>query len=229
MKERRGSRAQFAIALVGGTGKEGRGLACRWARAGHRVVIGSRAAERAHQCADELSAACGLQIDGAELTHAVRVADVVVLAVPYAAHGEAIAALRGELVGRIVIDVTVPLRPPRVREVFVPSRGAAALEARDLLGGHVRLAAALHHISAAHLADLGHEIDSDGLVCADDDEARAVAMRLVAELGLRALDAGPLANAVALEAMTPVLLHLNHRYRITAGIRITGLTPEPAA
>ncbi|MGH2898522.1 MAG: NADPH-dependent F420 reductase, partial [Solirubrobacteraceae bacterium] len=139
----------MAIALVGGTGKEGRGLAGRWARAGHRIVLGSRVAQRAYSHADELTAACGFHIDGAELIHAVRVADVVVISVPYAAHSQTLAALRDELAGRIVIDVTVPLRPPRVREVFVPPRGSAALEARDLLGGHARLAAALHHISAA--------------------------------------------------------------------------------
>jgi NADPH-dependent F420 reductase len=219
----------LAIALVGGTGKEGRGLASRWARAGHRIVLGSRLAERAYRRADELTAACGFQIDGAELMYAVRVADVVVLSVPYAAHAETLAALRDELAGRIVIDVTVPLRPPRVREVFIPSRGSVALETRDLLGRHTRLAAALHHISAEHLADLARDIDSDGLVCADDPEARATAMRLVSELGLRALDAGPLTNAVALEALTPVLLHLNHRYRITSGIRITGLPDGRAA
>ena len=223
MQERCGEGAPLAIAVVGGTGKEGRGLASRWARAGHRIVLGSRLAQRAYDHADELTAACGFHIDGAERMHAVRVADVVVLAVPYAAHAETLAALRSELAGRIVIDVTVPLRPPRVREVFVPSRGSAALEARDLLGRHAHLAAALHHISAEHLANLARDIDSDGLVCSDDPGARAVAMRLVSELGLRALDAGPLANAVALEALTPVLLHLNHHYRITAGIRITGL------
>lgn len=229
MEARSSDGAPLAIALVGGTGKEGRGLASRWARAGHRIVIGSRLAHRAHSRADELTAACGFQIDGAECMHAVRVADVVVLAVPYAAHAPTLAALRQELAGRIVIDVTVPLRPPRVREVFVPSCGSAALEARGMLGGHARLAAALHHISAEHLADLARDIDSDGLVCADDPGARAVAMRLVSELGLRALDAGPLANAVALEALTPVLLHLNHHYRITAGIRITGLVEGTAA
>ncbi|HKE13326.1 MAG TPA: NADPH-dependent F420 reductase [Kofleriaceae bacterium] len=221
-------RGPLAIALVGGTGKEGHGLAVRWARAGHRIVLGSRDRARARHRADELSAAHGLRIAGDEQVEAVRGADVVVIAVPYRAHAEVLTALRGQVGGRVVIDVTVPLRPPCVREVFIPPAGSAALEARELLGARARVAAALHHISADHLADPGRDIDSDALVCADDADARAVALRLVSELGLRALDAGPLANAIALEALTPVLLHLNHRYRITAGVRITGLA-APAA
>jgi NADPH-dependent F420 reductase len=215
------------IAVLGGTGKEGRGLALRWAKAGHEVVLGSRDAERALAKAKELSGLAGLSgnaIGGADNASAARGAEVVLLSVPYTGHAALLTELRADLEGRVVIDITVPLQPPRVREVHLPAGQAAALEAQAILGAGSRVVAALHHVSSIHLGDLDHALDGDVLVCADDDGARAQVMGLVGDLGMRAIDAGPLRNAIALESLTPVLLHINKKYKVEgAGIRFLGV------
>ncbi|HEY1690645.1 MAG TPA: NADPH-dependent F420 reductase [Polyangiaceae bacterium] len=211
------------ITLLGGTGKEGRGLALRWAKAGHDVVVGSRDAARARDCAATLSGRGFGPVEGAGNAEAVDGADVVVVAVPYEAHDALLRDLRPVLAGRVVVDVTVPLRPPRVREVHLPPGHAAALEAQAILGPSARVVATLHHVSSSHLGDPALAIACDVLVCADDDAARALVIGLVADLGVRGLDAGPLRNAVALEAMTPVLLHLYERYGRKTGIRFDGV------
>jgi NADPH-dependent F420 reductase len=213
------------IGIIGGTGREGRGLALRWARAGHQVLVGSREAGRAVEKAAELSAmaAGGPRIEGGSNEDAARAGEVAVLAVPYPAHGETLRGLRQALAGRILIDITVPLAPPRVTRVSLPAGGAAALEAQALLDPTTRVVAALHHLSSAHLGDLTHTPDCDVLVCGDDEGARTTAIALCTDLGVRALDAGVLQNAVALESLTPVLLHLNRRYSTNAGLRITGI------
>jgi NADPH-dependent F420 reductase len=213
------------IGIVGGTGKEGSGLAMRWARAGNEVRIGSRNAERGIARAAELSDECGVRITGGGNLEAVRGADVVVLSVPYGAHSATVASLVGHLDGAIVVDITVPLRPPKVRRVHLPKGHAAALETQEILGPDVRVVGALHHVSSAHLADLDHALETDVLVCGNDRAARDSVIELVAKLGCRALDAGVLANAVALEALTPVLIHMNKRYKSEGGtgIRITGI------
>jgi NADPH-dependent F420 reductase len=219
------------IGLIGGTGKEGRGLALRWAKAGHIIAIGSRDEERARSRAKELTAeARGLgaenaEIEGGDNAWTARNADVVLLSVPYAGHADLVRNLKENLAGRIVIDITVPLRPPKVRVVHLPEGHAAALETQEILGSHATVVAALHHVSAVHLADLSHEIDCDVLVCTDDEPARKITIGLIQDLGLRGLDAGALRNAIALEALTSVLLHMNKRYgSVGTGIRITGLT-----
>jgi NADPH-dependent F420 reductase len=211
------------IGVIGGTGKEGRGLALRWAKAGHHVTLGSRDPERGRDCARELSRG-GLPLEGGSNTDACTGADVVVLSVPYSAHAETLEAVRGALAGKVLVDITVPLKPPQVRRVHVPPGRAAALEAQKALGPDTKVVAALHHVSSVHLADPAHPIDCDVLVCSDDDAARRTVIALVADLGLRGLDAGPLDNAVALESLTPVLLHLNKTYGSSGtGIRFTGL------
>lgn len=221
------------IGIIGGTGKEGRGLALRWARAGHEVCLGSRDPGRAQSVAQELTALLAgadpaPRISGGDNVSAVRDAEVVVLSVPYAAHGATLRELASALAGKLLIDITVPLAPPRVREVHLPGGQSAALEAQALLGPDVRVVAALHHASSVHLADLDHAIDCDILTCGDDAGARDTAVALLGDLGVRALDAGPLRNAIALESMTPVLLYLNQRYRTKGcGLRITGL-PAPS-
>jgi hypothetical protein len=212
------------VAVVGGTGREGRGLALRWARAEHSVVLGSRDGERARNRARELSALGYGEIGGADNATAAAEADVVVVSVPYAAHAALLEELRHSLEGRIVIDITVPLKPPRIHDVNLPAGKAAALEAQAILAASTRVVAALHHVSATHLGDPAHRLDSDVLVCSDDDHARALVIGLVGDLGLRGLDAGPLHNAVALEALTPVLMHLNKRYNANgSGIRVLGV------
>jgi NADPH-dependent F420 reductase len=216
------------VAVVGGTGKEGRGMALRWAHAGHAVFIGSRDAERAKARAEELRAQLKGQgsqgsIEGGDNLAALRASEVVVLSVPYSAHAPTLESLKAELGTRVLIDVTVPIKPPQVDQVHLPAGSAAALEAKVILGSDAKVVAALHHVSSVHLRDLAHEIDCDVLACSDDPAALELALGLIRDLGVRAFDAGALCNAVALEALTPVLLHLNRSQKgRSVGIRITG-------
>lgn len=217
------------IALIGGTGKEGRGLALRWAQAGHQVAIGSRDPARGTSSAEELSRTSGQKITGGGNREILGDADIVLLSVPYSAHRATLSDLAGDLAGKILIDITVPLVPPRVRQVHLPEGHSAALEGQEILGDGVRVVAALHHVSSVHLADTEHRIECDVLVCGDDPEARARVIELIGDLGMRGLDAGVLRNAVALEALTPVLLHLNRHYKSKGcGLRITGI-PDSAS
>jgi len=212
------------VAIIGGTGKEARGMALRWAKAGHSVVLGSRDAARAAEKAQELSGlGCGT-LTGTDNKGACQGADVVVLSIPYSAHATTLAELKPVLEGALVVDITVPLKPPAVRTVNLPEGRSAALEAQALLGPTTRVVAAMHHVSAVHLADLEHAIDCDVLACGDDAAALETAVKLIADLGVRVFEAGPLANAVALESLTPVLLHMNKRYKSAGvGVRFTGL------
>jgi 8-hydroxy-5-deazaflavin:NADPH oxidoreductase len=207
------------IGIIGGTGREGRGLGLRWARAGHTIVLGSRDAARAREKAAEL----GERFEGGTNEDAARAGEVAVLTVPWAAHAETLRGLVEPLAGRILLDITVPLQPPKVSQVHLPEGGSAALEAQALLGPGARVVSGLHHVSSAHLADPGHTIDCDVLVCGDDEAARGVIIGLIGDLGLRGLDAGVLRNSIALESLTPVLLHLNRKHKTNTGIRITGL------
>jgi NADPH-dependent F420 reductase len=212
------------IAVVGGTGKEGSGLAVRWASAGHQVTIGSRDAARALERAAELSRDGSCPIQGGENLEVARAAEIVVLSVPYDAHRATLERVAPGLQGKILVDLTVPLRPPAVRKVHLPPGQAAALEGQAFLGAGVRVVAALHHVSSVQLGDPAHPIDCDVLVASDDPEARNLVIGLCRDLGLRGIDAGPLPNAIALEALTPVILHINRRYGVKAtGIRFTGL------
>lgn len=214
------------IGIIGGTGREGRGLALRWAAKGHEIVLGSRDAARAQEKARELAAELPQgagAVTGGSNEEAASAGEVAVLSVPYAAHESTLRGLRGPLAGRVLFDITVPLQPPKVTRVHLPAGGSAALEAKAVLDPSTRVVAGLHHVSSAHLGDPGHPIDCDVLVCGDDEAAREVVLGLVRDLGLRGLDAGALQNAVALESLTPVLLHLNRKYNVNTGIRITGL------
>jgi NADPH-dependent F420 reductase len=213
------------IAIIGGTGREGRGLALRWARRGHRVALGSRDRARAEGRAAELTARGEPgPISGGDNDWAVTQAEVVVLTVPYEAHAATLQALRPALTGRVLIDITVPLCPPRVHCVQLPLGHSAALEAQAILGEATPVVSALHHVSSAHLGDPDFALTGDVLVCSDSDAARATAMALVSDLGVRALDAGPLCNAIALESLTPILIHLNKHYRSTgAAVRFVGI------
>jgi NADPH-dependent F420 reductase len=166
----------------------------------------------------------GGEISGGANDCAVREAELAVLSVPYAAHGATLGGLKGELAGKILIDISVPLKPPKLREVVLPEGKSAALEAQALLGPETPVVATLHHVSSVHLADLEHAMEGDVLACADDKRALELALGLISDLGLRGFDAGPLVNSIALESLTPVLLHLNKRYRSAGvGIRLTGV------
>jgi NADPH-dependent F420 reductase len=187
------------------------------------VVLGSRDAARARAPAEELARA-GLAVSGTDNEGAARESDVVVLAVPYEAHEATLEAIAPHVAGKVLVDVTVPLKPPKVSRVQLPAGGAAALEAQALLGAATPVVAALHHVSAAHLADPEHRVECDVLVAGDDAQAKATVLALVGDLGMRALDAGPLANAFALESLTPVLIHLNRTYKSAgAGVVFTDL------
>ena len=214
------------IALVGGTGKEGKGLAVRWARAGHHVAIGSRDADKARAAARELSLAGHGIVVGGDNAEVVAGAEVVLLSVPYGAHAETLRALGPALAGKVLIDITVPLQPPKVQRVALPAGRAAALEAQAIVGPATPVVAALHHVSSTQLGDPSRSIDCDVLYCGDDEAAKSTVRALLVDLGLRAFDAGPLENAIALESLTPVLLALNKKYKsLGTGIRFTNVTP----
>jgi NADPH-dependent F420 reductase len=228
------------IGIIGGTGKQGTGLALRWARAGHSVAVGSRDAARARAHVEGLPkdglgkpGATTATIQGGDNAWAAAQGDVVVLTVPYEAHAETVRAIAGAIAtagsGKIVIDVTVPLQPPKVSRVHLPAGQAAALESQALLGPGVPVVAALHHVSWTHLTDLSHPIDCDVLVAADDARAKKIALELMSDLGARGLDAGALVNAIALESLTPVLIHMNRTYKSDgAGLVFTNLPGAPA-
>lgn len=212
------------IAVLGGTGKEGSGLALRWAHAGHEVMIGSRDPEKARRVAEELNLTLGDgRIVGADNLSAAQQAAVVVLTVPYAAHKDTLTGVKEALHGKVLIDVTVPINPADFLRVAVPPGGSAAKEAQAIVGDGVRVVTAFQNISATHLKKLDAVIECDVLVCGDDDAAKQVAMQLVADAGMKAWDAGPLDNAIVVEGLTPILLGINKRHKIKgAGIRITG-------
>ncbi|CAN5155071.1 NADPH-dependent F420 reductase [soil metagenome] len=216
------------IAVLGGTGKEGGGLALRWAHKGHAVIIGGRSAERAQEVADTMNATLGTQkVSGAVNLDAATQADIVVLAVPYAAQQSTVKDVEVALAGKILIDVTVPLVPPKVSRVQLPENGSAVEAVQTMLGENVRVVSAFQNISAHHLSKLDEEIECDVLVCADDVAAADEVVELANEIGLRAWNAGPLCNSVVAEGLTSVLIALNRKYKVPGtGIRITGVTPK---
>jgi NADPH-dependent F420 reductase len=212
------------IAVIGGTGKEGKGLALAWARAGEDIVIGSRSAERAQETAAAINAAVGRQAaQGARNADAAGAGELVVLTVPYAAHAKTLEEIRAPAAGKIVVDVTVPIDPERPGRLRDMPGGSATEEAQARLGPEARVVAAFQHISHTHLGS-GDPMDSDVLVCGDDPAARREVIRLAGLLGLRGIDAGPARNARVIEGFTVVLLSINKRYGSRgAGIRITGI------
>jgi len=212
------------IGIVGGTGREGRGLGVRWAKAGHDVFIGSRQAKKGIAKAAEFSEEFGVTLQGGDNVAACNHAELIIVTVPYSAHRPTFESIKDAVGNKVIVDITVPIKPPKVRSVNLPEGQSAALEARALLNDGARLVAGLHHISSEHLSDPGHTFDCDVLVCGDDEEARAAVISVISDLGLRGIDAGVLKNAIALESLTPVLLHINRRYKsVGAGIRITGI------
>ncbi len=211
------------IGIVGGTGKQGMGLALRWAGT-YDVILGSRDRDRAAAQAKEVAAKVGRDVRSGSNEEAAAGADIVALCVPYAAHAQTLTELAPVLAGKIILDMTVPLQPPKVTVVHLPKGGAAALETQAIVGPTGRVVAALHHVSSVHLADLDHALEGDVLVCGDDLEAKNAVIELIATLGMRGIDAGALANSIAAEAFTPLLLHINKRYKVRgAGLKISGL------
>ena len=216
----------FSICVVGGTGAEGSGLALRWAHAGHKVTIGSRDESKAKEAARELNVILGAdRISGTESRKGVAAADIVVLTVPFAAQMATVSGLQDELAGKILIDVTVPLVPPKVSRVQLPPTDSCVVAVQQMLGDKVRVVSAFQNVSAHKLRNLGHTIDCDVFVTSDDKEARAIGIVLAEAAALRGIDAGPLANSVVAESLTSLLIWINRSYKIPdAGIRITGLS-----
>lgn len=220
-----GNIPKFTIAIIGGTGKEGKGLAYRWAKAGHNIIIGSRAEEKAMLAAAELVAILpgGCKVSGMENLKAAEAADIVVITVPFAVHSDMAAAIKSGVQGKIVIDVTVPLVPPKVTKVQMPEAGSAAQEAQAILGEAVQVVAAFQNISYEHLLR-DEEIECDVLVCGTGKTARETVIGLVRDAGMVGWDGGPIENAAVVEGMTSILIGLNKQYGVdSAGIRITGI------
>ena len=218
------SQSKPAVALIGGTGDLGTGLAIRWAAAGYPILIGSRAAEKAAHAASQLRPAAGAPAPrGLTNSAAAAAADVVVITVPFASHNAILDEIRGSVAGKLVVDTTVPLVPPKVARVQLPPEDSAAVAAQKRLGEGVRVVSAFHNVAALKLQK-GEPIDCDVLVFGDQPADREVVIRLAQDAGLRALHAGPLANSAAAEALTSVLIGINRDYKVAgAGIRITGI------
>jgi NADPH-dependent F420 reductase len=217
------------IAVVGGTGKLGAGLARRLAKAGYVLVIGSRDEGRAEQAAAELAADTSGQVTGQANRAAAVAGDIVIVTVPFASQRAILEDIAPAVRGKIVVDTTVPLMPPKVARVQLPPEGSAARIARTILGEDVRLVAAFHNV-AAHKLIQDIAIDCDVLVFGDEVAAREAVVELATAMELRGVHAGPLANAAAAEALTSVLVGINKRYKAdSAGIRITGIDPGRAA
>jgi len=219
---------KLKIAIVGGTGKEGKGLAFRWGKAGHRVIIGSRNLEKAQLAVNEIKPLLPSNSDlsGDTNESAVKQADFVVITVPYQAHRDILTALKRNLQGKIIIDVTVPLVPPQVTKVQMPVEGSAAQAAQIILGWECKVASAFHNISYDLLLS-DTPILCDVLVCGVDQETRQAVLGLVKDAGLTGWDAGPLENSVVAEGLTSILINLNKKYHShTAGIKITGIDPS---
>jgi NADPH-dependent F420 reductase len=214
------------IAIVGGTGKEGRGLAYRWLRAGYRIVIGSRATDKASAAAAELRrlADASVDVQGLPNLEAARAAETVVLTVPYAAHRETLESIKSAVGGKLLIDATVPLTIGKPSVARDRALGSAGEETRDILGPDTAVAAAFHHVSYDLL--LGDsDIDCDVLVTGTSKQARERALVLVQAAGLQGWDAGAIENSGVCEGLTSILIHINRQYGSKhAGIRITGVT-----
>jgi NADPH-dependent F420 reductase len=217
------------IAVIGGTGAEGTGLAFRWAAAGYPIVIGSRSAEKAVSVASELAAllpAGSAPVHGAANPEAAAAVSIVVLSVPYDAQAATIDAVREAAQGKLVITVVVPVKPPRVTVVWHPPGESAAQEAQAQFGDGVKVVAAFQNISAKYLKELSWQPDCDILVTGDDKSAKQTTIELAQVAGFRGIDAGPLANSSVVEGLTAVLRGINVRNKVKdSGIRITGL-PE---
>ena len=215
---------KYSIAVIGGTGALGFGLALRWAESGHEIVIGSRAQESADKGAQRLAAlAPEATVSGLVNDAAAEAAEIVVLTVPFANQAPMLEAIKAGCQGKIMVDVTVPLMPPKVRTVHLPEHGSAGKGAQIFLGKGVRVVSAFQNVAADHLTELDHDIDCDILVCGNDPDARECVVGLAEDASMRAWHGGRIENAIVAEALTSTLIFMNNRYKIPgAGIRITG-------
>ena len=216
------------LAILGGTGDLGTGLARRWAQAGYQVIIGSRTLEKAEAAVDDLREVMAergvgeVTVQAMENADAARAADIVTLTVPFSHQASTLESVRPALQGKILIDVTVPLVPPRVARVQLPQEGSAGQIAQELLGEDVSVVSAFQNVAAAHLQE-GKGVECDVLVCGNKKAAREEVIKLVEAAGMRGFHAGMINNAAAAEALTSVLIVINKQYGCHAGIKISGL------
>jgi NADPH-dependent F420 reductase len=212
------------IAILGGTGKEGAGLAMRWAKLGHSIIIGSRDAERAKAKAVELrDAAHAIPIVGHTNAEAAALGEVIVVALPAAGLANTLPETREACRGKVVVSTVVPLTFGGPRLFTPPAVGSSAEEVQALLP-ESKVVAAFHHIAAHELADAGHDIECDLLICGADAAAKETVGQLGRSMGLRVVDVGALSNSGPLEGITAVLATVNRRYKLkNSGIKITGL------
>ena len=214
------------IAILGGTGNLGTGLARRWIEVGYQVIIGSRTLSKAQAAVDAYAKALTLSAPllARDNSSAAHEADIIVLTVPFAHQADLLNNIREQLIGKILIDTTVPLTPPDVDRVQLPTQGSAGQIAQALLGEQVRVVSAFQNVTAYHLQSRQH-LDCDVLVCGNDKDARTKAIKLIEAAGLRGFHAGPINNAAAIEALASLLIFINKQYDAHAGIKLTGL-PE---
>jgi NADPH-dependent F420 reductase len=216
------------IAILGGTGDLGTGLARRWAQAGYQVIIGSRTEDKAVTAANDLRAIMeergieSVNVGAMDNISAASAANIVAMTVPFAHHSSTLESVKDALQGKILIDVTVPLVPPKVARVQMPEGGSAGQIAQQLLGEEVRVVSAFQNVAAHHLQE-GHGMECDVLVCGNSKDARAEVIGLVEAAGMRGLHGGSINNSVAAESLTSLLIFINKQYKCHAGIRITGL------
>ncbi len=219
----------YRIAIIGGTGKEGKGLAYRWALAGHEVVIGSRQIEKAQMAADEVNQLLGKErptVTGLENMQAADWGEIITMTVPFAAHVPMLESLKDIVKGKIFIDVTVPLVPPKVTTVQMPDAGSAGQEAQKILGPETPVVTAFQNISYERLMKPG-DIECDVLVCGTGKENRSVVLQLVTDAGMTGWDVGVLQNSMVVEGLTSLLININKNYGSKeAGIVITGVQRE---
>jgi len=211
------------IAVIGGTGDLGKGLVKRWADAGFEVVIGSRTADKAQATAADLVAEkASRKITGTDNLDAAEKGDVVAVSVPFSHQKGTLEAIQDAVAGKIVIDTTVCLQPPKVGTVQLPPEGSAGMIAEQILGGTARVVSAFQNVPATELQGDG-EVHCDILVTGNDKEARQEVVELIQTMGTRAFSAGPIANSIAAEALTSVLITLNRQYKTHAGIQLTNI------
>ncbi|PJK29596.1 NADPH-dependent F420 reductase [Minwuia thermotolerans] len=213
------------IAVIGGSGDLGSGLALRWARAGYPVIIGSRTEEKAVAAAENIRERIpGAEASGMENSAAAAAGEIVVMTVPFSNHRPTLEAVRDAVQGKIFVDVTVPLVPPKVSRVQMPPEGSAGKLAQEILGPEVQVVSAFQNVAADHLADLEHDPDCDVLVAGNAVAAREQVIELVEACGMKGWHVGPIDNAAVAEALTSVLIFMNKRYKSPgAGIRITNI------
>ena len=219
------------IAILGGTGDLGTGLARRWSQAGYPVLIGSRTLDKAVEAVDGLVSiakergAGSIDVKAMTNIDAAQAADIVVMTVPFAHQLSTLESVKSALAGKILVDVTVPLVPPKVMRVQLPKEGSAGTRAQEFLGDDVQVVSAFQNVAAHHLKE-GSELTCDVLVCGNKKDARQQVVELVEAAGMRGIHAGSIANSAATEALTSLLIFINKQYQGHSGIRITGIGDE---